>query len=65
MWLNLKPYTTQLYGPKSIPYMIGISNPGNVVDQKRNTIRVRPGEETRTTPSLELLKHPKPTMDYH
>ena len=47
MWLNLKPYTTQLYGPKSIPYMIGISNPGNVVDQKRNTIHVRPGEETR------------------
>ena len=27
--------------------MIGISNPGNVVDQKRNTIHVRPGEETR------------------
>ena len=47
MWLNLKPYTTQLYGPKAIPYMIGISNPRNVVDQKRNIIRVRPGQETR------------------
>ena len=47
MWLNLKPSTTQLYGPKAIPYNIGISNPGNVVDQKRNTIRVRPGEETQ------------------
>lgn len=47
MWLNLKPSTTQLYGPKAIPYNIGISNPWNVVDQKRNTIRVRPGEETQ------------------
>ena len=47
MWLNLKPSTTQLYGSKAIPYNIGISNPGNVVDQKRNTIRVRPGEETQ------------------
>jgi hypothetical protein len=46
MWVNLKPYTTQLYNPVAIPYTIGISGPESFMDQKRNTIRIRPGKTT-------------------
>ena len=46
MWLNMRPFTTQLYSPTAVPYVIGIGDQKTFVDQKRNTILVRPGKQT-------------------
>ena len=46
MWVNMKPYTSQLYSRTAIPYTIGISDQTNFLDQKRNMIKVHPGKET-------------------
>ena len=43
MWLNLKPYSIRKYGPKTVHYTLGISNPENGFDQKRNLIVLKPG----------------------
>ena len=39
----MKPFTNKLYSPTAIPYKVGITGPYNVIDQKRNTILVKPG----------------------
>ena len=39
----MKPFTKKLYSPTAIRYNVGISGPYNMIDQKRNPIRVRPG----------------------
>lgn len=46
LWMNMKPLSTQLYSPTAIPYKVGITGPKNVIDQKRNTILIRPGLQT-------------------
>ena len=46
MWLNMRPYTTQLYSRIAVPYVIGISGQNNYIDQKRKTILVHPGKQT-------------------
>ena len=46
MWVNMRPYTTQLYNPIAVPYVIGITGQNNLIDQKRNLILIRPGMET-------------------
>ena len=46
MWLNLKPYTNQLYNFKSMRYTIGITGQNELIDQKRNVITIRPGRQT-------------------
>ena len=65
MWLNMRPYTTQLYSRTAVPYVIGISDQKNLVDQKRKTILVHPGKETmikiiprivETTSDFDTLK---------
>ena len=45
MWINMKPFTTQLYNPKAISYTIGISSKKSIIDQKRNLITLRPGNK--------------------
>ena len=45
MWLNLKPFTTQKHSSIAIPYTLGISGPTDMVDQRRNVIKVIPGKE--------------------
>ena len=46
MWINLKPYTNQLYNFKSMRYLIGITGQNELIDQKRNVITIRPGQQT-------------------
>ena len=46
MWLNLKPYSNQLYNRKSLLYTIGITGYNELIDQMRNVITVRPGRQT-------------------
>ena len=46
MWLNLKPYTNELYNRKSLLYTIGITGYNELIDQKRNAITIRPGRQT-------------------
>ena len=46
MWLNLKPYSDQLYNFKSLRYTIGITAYNELIDQKRNVITIRPGQQT-------------------
>ena len=45
MWLNLKPQTVQVHNRKATKYKIGITGPFDVIDQHRNLIDVRPGEQ--------------------
>jgi hypothetical protein len=46
MWLNLKPYSNQLYNRKSLLYTIGITGYNELIDQSRNAITIRPGRQT-------------------
>ena len=43
MWVNTKPYTSQLYSPTAVPYTVGISSTKSLIDQKRNLIHIKPG----------------------
>lgn len=45
MWVNMKPYSIQTYNRKATHYMIGISDKKNLIDQQRETILVKPGNE--------------------
>ena len=42
----MKPYISQLYGSTAPKYTIGISGKSDYVDQKRNAILIRPGQQT-------------------
>ena len=42
----MKPYTFQLYGSTAVKYTVGISGRADFIDQKRNVIRIRPGQQT-------------------
>ena len=46
MWINMKPYTSQLYSFTALKYTIGISGRDYFMDQKRNAILIRPGQQT-------------------
>ena len=46
MWLNMKHISNQLYNFKSMRYTIGITGQNELVDQKRNVITIRPGQQT-------------------
>ena len=65
MWMNMKPYTTQPFSPKSVMYTLGISTASNLIDQKRNTIQIIPGHKisirvlpriVTSTPSFDALE---------
>lgn len=53
IWLNMKPYSIQLYG-KATEYSLGVSNKRTFIDQKRNMIRLKPGNQVfiRVLPRL-------------
>ena len=56
MWLNLKPYTNQLYSPVALPYTLGVSSSKNIFDQKRNLIHLRPGNHISIKVLPRLIK---------
>ena len=61
MWINMKPYINQLYGSTALKYTVGISGPASFVDQKRNAIRIRPGQQTM----IKVLPRPfETTKDF-
>ena len=43
MWINMKPFTHQLYNPTATNYKIGISTKRGLIDQHRNSISIQPG----------------------
>ena len=56
MWLNLKPQTLQVHNRKATKYKIGITGPFDVIDQQRNLIDVRPGEQAQIKVIPRLVK---------
>ena len=56
MWLNLKPQTVQMHNRKATKYKIGITGPFDVIDQQRNLIDVRPGEQAQIKVIPRLVK---------
>ena len=46
MWINMKPYTNQLYSRTAIPYTISIAGKESFIDHNRKLILIRPGKET-------------------
>ena len=43
MWVDMKPYINLPYRATTIPYTLGISSQNDYIDQRRNTIRLKPG----------------------
>ena len=43
MWVDMKPYINLPYRSTTIPYTLGVSSQNNYIDQRRNTIRLKPG----------------------
>ena len=43
MWVDMKPYINLPYRSTTIPYKLGISSQNNYIDQRRNTISLKPG----------------------
>ena len=61
----MKPYTNQPFSSKSVMYTLGISTASNLIDQKRNTIQIIPGQKisirvlpriVTSTPSFDALE---------
>ena len=46
MWINMKPFTNQVYGPKHISYTIGVTAKNTFFDQKNSLHELRPGYQT-------------------
>ena len=44
MWVNMKPYSVQMYNPVSIPYTVGITGKNNAIAQKTSTHPLKPGQ---------------------
>ena len=42
-WINMKPYTHQLYNPIAVPYTVGVTRKNNVFDQKTSAFHLKPG----------------------
>ena len=58
----MRPYTTQEYNPVATKYTIGISNKENLIDQQRNTIDIKPGNEVLVNVIPRLVKT---TVDFN
>ena len=43
MWINMKPYTSQVHNRKATPYAMVVSDKNGQIDQKRNSILLKPG----------------------
>ena len=55
----MKPYTSQLYGSTALKYTVGISGPDDFIDQKRNVILIRPGQQTMVKVIPRLVRTTK------
>ena len=42
----MKPYSDQPYGPKALPYTIGVTGQNNLIDQKISVHKLWPGYHT-------------------
>ena len=51
MWVNMKPLKIQPHSDTAVQYTVGISNPRNHFEQKRNLILLKPGYQT----SIKIL----------
>ena len=56
MWLNMRPYVNQPFNPVAVPYTIGISGSNDMIDQKRNVIRLKPGTQVLIRIIPRLIK---------
>ena len=56
MFLNMKPYTSQKYGSKAVPYTLGISSSTNGFDQKRGVINLKPGHHISVKVQPKLVQ---------
>ena len=52
----MKPYTSQKYGSKAIPYTLGISSSTNGFDQKRGVINLKPGHHISVKVQPKLVQ---------
>ena len=55
-WVNMKPYTNQPFGPKYIPYTIGVSEKNTFIDQKTSLHKLFPGYQTTIYVIPKLLE---------
>jgi uncharacterized membrane protein len=52
----MKPYTSQKYGSKAVPYTLGISSSNNGFDQKRGVINLKPGHHISVKVQPKLVQ---------
>ena len=56
LWVNMKPYSNQPFGPKYIPFTVGVSGKDTYLDQKTSLHKLRPGFHTTIHVIPKILK---------
>ena len=64
-WVNMKPYSNQPFGPKYIPYTVGVSEKDRFFDQKTSLYKLRPGYHTTIHVIPKILKTTTYFNDLH
>ena len=55
-WVNMKPFSNQPFGPKYIPFTVGVSGKDTYLDQKTSLHKLRPGFHTTIHVIPKILK---------
>ena len=52
----MKPYSSQIYGPIETEYRLGITTSKNLIDQQRNSMRIKPGNHMKISVLPRLVE---------
>ena len=52
----MKPYSSQIYGPIETEYRLGITTTKNLIDQQRNSMRIKPGNHMKISVLPRLVE---------
>ena len=58
-WINMKPFTQEIYKSIAVPYTVGITQKNNVVDQKTTTFEIKPGHHITVNVLPQLVSSSK------
>ena len=56
LWINMKPYSNQLFSPEATPTTIGITNEQTVIDQKTSVFVIKPGHHVSINVMPKILE---------
>ena len=56
LWINMRPYSQQLFSPEATPTTIGITNEQTVIDQKTSVFVIKPGHHVSINVMPKILE---------